>query len=145
MTTCERCCNTGRVKEQQGFFTVERNCPLCHGGLISPNVAAATAAETFTEQMRTQIAAVVGTARFTPRAVENEFAPDPELIRHCEQLLEQARSGKLRAVAYGTVVHDGLVPAGEVNWGFYNAAGAGFALGESISRLRHAWDKDRDK
>lgn len=134
MISCTRCNNTGRVKEQQGFFTIERNCPKCFGGLLDPKLVAV-------EPSRTQV--VIGS--FTPRAVENEFAPDPELIRHCEGLLEQARSGKLRGVAYGVVHHDGLVPAGEINWGFYAVNGTSIALGESISRLRHAWDKERDK
>lgn len=88
---------------------------------------------------------VVLTPTFKPRAVENEFAPDPKLIEHCERLLADAKSGKLRAVAYAVVHHDGLVPAGEINRGFYNVPGTGFALGESISRLRHAWDKDQDR
>lgn len=81
---------------------------------------------------------------FKPRAVENEFAPDPKLIEHCEKLLADAQSGKLRAVGYAVVYHDGLVPSGEINRGFYNTPGTGFALGESISRLRLAWDRDQE-
>ncbi len=86
----------------------------------------------------------VAPMRTTPRAVENEFEPDAKIVEHCEQLLKDAQSGKLRGLAYGTVHHDGLVPSGSVEWGFVMASGAGFAVGESISRLRHAWDKDRD-
>ena len=29
--TCSTCSGTGRVRSQQGFFTVERTCPSCHG------------------------------------------------------------------------------------------------------------------
>ncbi|MEM9810907.1 MAG: molecular chaperone DnaJ [Pseudomonadota bacterium] len=30
-TTCTTCGGAGRVRAQQGFFTVERTCPTCHG------------------------------------------------------------------------------------------------------------------
>ncbi len=29
--TCQTCHGVGRVRAQQGFFTVERTCPACHG------------------------------------------------------------------------------------------------------------------
>lgn len=29
--TCSTCSGAGRVRSQQGFFTVERTCPSCHG------------------------------------------------------------------------------------------------------------------
>ena len=31
-TECSTCRGMGRVRAQQGFFTVERACPTCHGG-----------------------------------------------------------------------------------------------------------------
>ena len=31
-TTCNMCRGKGRVRAQQGFFTIERTCPTCHGG-----------------------------------------------------------------------------------------------------------------
>ncbi|MBI1364618.1 MAG: molecular chaperone DnaJ [Alphaproteobacteria bacterium] len=30
-TTCQTCRGAGRVRMQQGFFTIERTCPSCHG------------------------------------------------------------------------------------------------------------------
>jgi molecular chaperone DnaJ len=30
-TTCGTCSGRGRVRAQQGFFTIERTCPTCHG------------------------------------------------------------------------------------------------------------------
>ncbi|MGE5539808.1 MAG: molecular chaperone DnaJ [Gemmatimonas sp.] len=30
-TTCEHCSGRGRVRAQQGFFTIERTCPVCQG------------------------------------------------------------------------------------------------------------------
>jgi molecular chaperone DnaJ len=30
--TCPTCHGHGRVRAQQGFFTIERTCPTCHGG-----------------------------------------------------------------------------------------------------------------
>ena len=30
-TTCSACGGHGRIRAQQGFFTVERTCPTCHG------------------------------------------------------------------------------------------------------------------
>ena len=29
--TCDTCGGAGRVRQQQGFFTIERTCPSCHG------------------------------------------------------------------------------------------------------------------
>ncbi|MGH1377523.1 MAG: molecular chaperone DnaJ [Alphaproteobacteria bacterium] len=29
--TCSTCSGAGRVRQQQGFFTIERACPTCHG------------------------------------------------------------------------------------------------------------------
>ncbi|MGH1403061.1 MAG: molecular chaperone DnaJ [Alphaproteobacteria bacterium] len=29
--TCSTCNGAGRVRQQQGFFTIERTCPTCHG------------------------------------------------------------------------------------------------------------------
>ena len=31
-STCPSCKGAGRMRVQQGFFTVERTCPTCHGG-----------------------------------------------------------------------------------------------------------------
>jgi molecular chaperone DnaJ len=31
-STCPACRGAGRMRVQQGFFTVERTCPTCHGG-----------------------------------------------------------------------------------------------------------------
>ncbi len=31
-TTCQTCSGRGRVRAQQGFFTIERTCPACGGG-----------------------------------------------------------------------------------------------------------------
>ncbi len=33
--TCETCGGTGRIRQQQGFFTIERTCPSCHGEGVS--------------------------------------------------------------------------------------------------------------
>ena len=83
-------------------------------------------------------------ATFTgPTKVSNPFEPDPKVVEHCERLLEQARSGKLRGLAYATVTHDDLVPAGEINWGFHSGSAVVYAMGEAISRLRYKWDLDR--
>ena len=30
-TTCRTCAGHGRVRQQQGFFAIERTCPTCHG------------------------------------------------------------------------------------------------------------------
>ena len=30
-TTCRTCGGTGKIRASQGFFTIERTCPSCHG------------------------------------------------------------------------------------------------------------------
>jgi hypothetical protein len=37
-TTCNTCGGTGKIRASQGFFTIERTCPSCHGG-IDPEAA----------------------------------------------------------------------------------------------------------
>lgn len=32
---CETCGGSGRIRQQQGFFTIERTCPTCHGEGVS--------------------------------------------------------------------------------------------------------------
>lgn len=46
-----------------------------------------------------------------PARYRKEFTPDPDIVRECETLLEQARSGQLRAFAVALVFHDNLVPS----------------------------------
>jgi hypothetical protein len=79
-----------------------------------------------------------------PTKVENQFAPDVALIAMCEQLLVDAKSGKLRGLGVAMVTHDDLISSGFVEQKFTAAPGTAHALGESISRLRRRWDNQRD-
>jgi hypothetical protein len=74
-----------------------------------------------------------------PRRHREEFAPDPDIVRECETLLAQAKSGQLRAFAVALVFHDGLIPSGEVNRAWVTTPGTAWALDTSISRLVHKW------
>lgn len=79
-----------------------------------------------------------------PRRHREPFDPDPRLIRHCERLLADARSGKLRAVAYATVYHDDLSPAGSVDHGWAAAPGTYYATSHGVARLARAWGRECD-
>ncbi|MGE3624184.1 MAG: molecular chaperone DnaJ [Bdellovibrionales bacterium] len=53
-TDCPMCKGIGRVRAQQGFFTIERPCPSCHGvGRIIKNPCAKCAGQGRTRQERT--------------------------------------------------------------------------------------------
>lgn len=83
-----------------------------------------------------------------PARYRKEFTPDPDIVRECETLLEQARSGQLRAFAVALVFHDNLVPSGAVNRAWVTTPGTAWALDTSISRLawkwrRHEYDDDQ--
>lgn len=73
------------------------------------------------------------------------FPPDPEVVKHIEDLLELAKSGKIRAVASAVVYHDGLVPDGEIGSGHCAPPGTRFALGYAISMLWYRFQKRCDE
>lgn len=77
----------------------------------------------------------VTTLHTGPRAVCKDFAPDPQVIKHVEAVLEMAKSGKLRAVATAVVYHDGLVPDGETGAGYVTTPGTRYALTYAVDKL----------
>ena len=79
-----------------------------------------------------------------PRLHSLRFAPASPLIIHCERLLADAKSGRLRALVYGTVYHDNLSPAGSVDHGFCVGPGTYYAATHAVERLRRAWDRECD-
>ena len=79
-----------------------------------------------------------------PHEVRLRFAPASPLVTHCERLLADAKSGRLRALVYGTVCHDGLSPAGSVDHGFCVGPGTYYAATHAVERLRRAWDRECD-
>ena len=53
-TTCPSCHGAGKVRAQQGFFTVERSCPTCHGaGRVIDNPCRACAGAGRVEREKT--------------------------------------------------------------------------------------------
>jgi molecular chaperone DnaJ len=49
--TCESCAGQGRVRQQQGFFTIERTCPTCKGaGTIIKNPCKACSGQGLTQK-----------------------------------------------------------------------------------------------
>jgi hypothetical protein len=74
-----------------------------------------------------------------PAAHRTKFEADPALVREVETLLEQAKSGQLRAFAVAIVFHDDLKPDGEVNRAWVTTCGTHWALDTAINRLVHKW------
>ena len=74
-----------------------------------------------------------------PREHRTEFTPDPEIVREAEILLDQAKSGQLRAFAVAVVFHDALKADGEVNRAWVTTAGTRWALDTALNRLLHKW------
>ena len=72
---------------------------------------------------------------------KERFAPDPQIVERCYALLEAAKRGELRGLAYVTVVHDGLTPGGEAGTGFVAGPGTLFALSHALRLLDHRWDR----
>lgn len=81
----------------------------------------------------------MGEATSFPKPYRNSFDPDAEIVRECETLLAQAKSGELRAFAVALVFHDGLIPAGMINRSWVTTPGTAWALDTSLSRLLWKW------
>lgn len=76
------------------------------------------------------------------RKVEQPFEPNQDVIDSLTQLLELAKSGKMRAYAAAWIEHDDLSIDAQNNCTWKAPSGTRFALGESISRLRYRWDTE---
>ena len=71
-----------------------------------------------------------------PEIVTRQFEPDPAVVKFVEELLEHAKSGKMRAIAVAVVYHNDLVPDGEADHGWAAIAGTvHWALDRAIHRL----------
>lgn len=74
-----------------------------------------------------------------PKRYRETFEADPSIVRECEILLEQAKSGQLRAFAVAIVFHDDITAAGEINRAWVTTPGTAWALDTSLNRLVHKW------
>ena len=74
------------------------------------------------------------------REHKEPFAPVPEVVEQCYKLLQEAKSGNLRALAYATVRHDGLTE-GIAAMGFSTGGSPAsvFPLTHAIELLRRRW------
>jgi len=78
--------------------------------------------------------------RSLPREHKEPFNPDPLLIEHCYKLLDAAKKGDLRALAYCTVMHDGLTAGAQVGCGWAASGPATvFALTHALGVLERRW------
>lgn len=68
----------------------------------------------------------------------------PELISELESLLADARSGKLRALAWGSVLHDGVAPDAQVQTGWACAPLTTWATYAAIAKLVFRWNHEHD-
>ncbi len=80
--------------------------------------------------------------QFKPEAVVGSFAPIPELVEELTKLLEEAKSGKLRAAAYALVYHEDGKPDGTVSHGWTRGPYTAFAVTEAIELLSWRWKKE---
>lgn len=78
-------------------------------------------------------------AMLKPKRVVLFTEPDPGIIDHIEKLLEKAKSGEMRALAYAYVTTDGLEPAGGTTFGHRATTGTRYGLTYAIESLRKAW------
>ena len=74
-----------------------------------------------------------------PTEVTASFAPIPELIQELEKLIEQARTGKLRACAWAVVYEADAKPDGEVAHGWARGPYTVFALSHAVEKLAWQW------
>lgn len=74
-----------------------------------------------------------------PVQVKVPFAPDADIVKHLEMLLELAKSGKLRGVASAYVLHDDLTEGGAANYA-WAGKDAAWSLTRAISLLCYKWE-----
>jgi len=74
-----------------------------------------------------------------PREHRERFEPDPDVVEECYKLLEMAKKGELRALAFATVLHDGLIDSGAAGSGFVVNGPTLFALSHAIGTLSRRW------
>lgn len=84
--------------------------------------------------------------RSLPREHTERFAPDPDVVRQLYELLQDAKSGKLRSVAYATVCHDGLSEWGLSGSGWVCSGSLDvYALNHAIGQLKRRWGRYCDE
>jgi len=84
--------------------------------------------------------------RSLPREHIERFAPDPNVVEHCYALLQAAKEGRLRGIAYATVSHDGLTEAALAASGFVSPVQFGvFAMSHAIGMLTRRWGQYCDE
>lgn len=72
---------------------------------------------------------------------KKSFEPNDKLIKFLQGILDQAKEGKLRAVAVATVYHDDLDPGGEASEGWNYSSGTKFSLSHALLRLNAQWGR----
>lgn len=72
---------------------------------------------------------------------KERFAPYEPLVRELEALLEEAKTGRLRAVAVALVRHDSLVADGETSPFIISAPGTYHAVSHAIQGLVRRWGR----
>jgi hypothetical protein len=81
-----------------------------------------------------------------PREHKERFAPDPRVIEQCYVLLDAAKKGELRALAYCTVTHDGLTEGAQVGCGWATSGPATvYAVTHALGVLDRKWAKYCDE
>lgn len=74
-----------------------------------------------------------------PTEVTASFKPVKGLIEELEKLLEQARTGKLRACGWAVVFEADAKPDGECAHGWARGPYTSFALSHAIEKLAWQW------
>ena len=73
------------------------------------------------------------------------FPPDPGVVKYCEDLLELAKSGKMRAISSAVVYHDESIPDGETGSGWALTLGTRYALNHALAQLCYRFQRFCDE
>jgi hypothetical protein len=71
---------------------------------------------------------------------QERWPPDPEIVKQLTDMLEDAKVGKIRAIAFAIVRADDGLEGGTATTGFVRNGASFYALSHAINYLKHRWD-----
>jgi hypothetical protein len=76
-----------------------------------------------------------------PREHKERFAPVPDVVEVLHKLMQAAKKGELRAIAFATSTADNLTPNGLAGSGFVADKGDMFTLSHALATLNRRWGR----